>query len=242
MSNATRSICGQGLTVIRQGKIDPRFQESFTYLNNIRVQLERFSLTQAWSLRETDLYSYQRKLDRADEARVNGNFVDDQGHPAELYEQRTLLYVLRKSYATIYYMLTSSEPVSEALQPIYNQLNTLRKCLVEVKRSGGVSSPRELYPYSMKLNSLDNMRQDGKFIVNGDIPEGQASVSSLLSECFEMAYELRADAEKEDCDEREDKADEEEEYGMEMKPTPGKAAEQIPPDGGLTRVVSVGGE
>jgi len=100
----------------------------------------------------------------------------------------------------IYFMITSSEPVSEALLPIYNQLLTLRKCLVEVKRSGGVSSPRELYPYSMKLNSVDNMRQDGKFIVNGDIPEGQGSVTALLSECFEMAYELRNDAEANESD------------------------------------------
>lgn len=64
---------------------------------------------------------------------------------------QALLYLLRKSYATIYHMITSSEPVSEALLPIHNQLMTLRKCLVEVKRSGGVSSPRELYPYSMKV-------------------------------------------------------------------------------------------
>lgn len=94
-------------------------------------------------------------------------------------------------------MLTSSEPVSEALQPVYNQLTTLRRCLVEVKRSGGVSSARELYPYSMKLNSIDNMRQDGKFVVNGDVPEGQGTVIALLSECFEMAYELRNEAEEE---------------------------------------------
>lgn len=105
-------------------------------------------------------------------------------------------------------MITSSEPVSEALLPIYNQLLTLRKCLVEVKRSGGVSSPRELYPYSMKLNSIDNMRQDGKFIVNGDIPEGQGSVTALLSECFEMAYELRNEAAAKESDSDEDEADE----------------------------------
>lgn len=248
----TSALCSyRRLSSNRQGRIDPRFQDTFSYLNGIRNQLERLSLTQAWSLRETDLYSYQRKLDRADEARVNENFVDDQGRPAELYEQRTLLYLLRKSYATIYAMLNSSEPVSEALQPIYNQLNTLRKCLVEVQRSGGVSSARELYPYSMKLNSLDNMRQDGKFVVNGDIPEGQASVISLLSECFEMAYELRTDAEKGDRDdedegergEEKNEEEEEEEPAVEMKKaTSGKDADSLPPDGGLTRVVSVGGE
>lgn len=41
--------------------------------------------------------------------------------------------------------------MSEALLPVFNQLQTLRRCLLEVKRSGGVSSPRELYPYSMKV-------------------------------------------------------------------------------------------
>jgi hypothetical protein len=65
-----------------------------------------------------------------------------------------LLYLLRKSYALIYQLLLTSEPVSEALLPIYNQLTTLKKCLLEVKKLGGVSSPRELYPYSMKVRNI----------------------------------------------------------------------------------------
>lgn len=154
------------------------------------------NLTQAWSLRETDLYSYQRQLDRVDEGRVGGNFLDDYGRPADLHAQRTLLYLLRKSYAYIYQYIVSSEPVSEALLPIYNQLLTLRRCLREVKHAGGVDSARELYPYSMKLNSIDNMKKDGKFMVGNDIPEGQASVTSLLNECFELAYELRSEADE----------------------------------------------
>lgn len=67
--------------------------------------------------------------------------------------------------------------------------------MVEVKKNGGVSNPRELYPYSMKLNSIDNMRKDGKFQVGNDIPEGQGSVNDLLAECYDMAYELRTEAE-----------------------------------------------
>ena len=47
------------------------------------------------------------------------------------------------------------------------------------------------------------MRHDGKFIVNGDIPEGQGSVIDLLSECFDMAYELRTEAEQEEEAEKE---------------------------------------
>lgn len=125
-------------------------------------------------MRETDLWDFQRQLDRIDESRAeDGNFYDALGRPAEIYEQRvcssghdqtyivantvqTLLYLLRKSYAIIYQLLLTSEPVSEALLPIYNQLTTLRKCLLEVKKLGGVSSPRELYPYSMKVWGLND--------------------------------------------------------------------------------------
>lgn len=45
-------------------------------------------MTQAWSLRETDLYDFQRQLDKIDEGRVEGNFVDAEGKFAELYVQR----------------------------------------------------------------------------------------------------------------------------------------------------------
>ncbi|CAG8925229.1 unnamed protein product [Penicillium salamii] len=176
----------------REGKIDERFRDQYERLLEIRNQLDRLSVTQAWSLRETDLFGFQRKLDRIDEARSNGNFVDAEGQPADLHAQRTLLYLIRRSYAYIYALLISSEPVSEALLPVYNQLQTLRRCLIEVKESGGVSNSRELYPYSMKLNSIDNMRVDGKFYVGPDIPEGQGSVNNLLAECYDFVWELRA--------------------------------------------------
>lgn len=48
----------------------------------------------------------------------------------------------------------------------------------------------------MKLNSIDNMRVDGKFQVGKDIPEGQGSVNDLLAECYDMAYDLRTAAEE----------------------------------------------
>ena len=68
--------------------IDERFKPTYDKLNDIRSQLERLSLTQAWSLRETDLYSYQRQLDRIDESRIDGNFEDALGNKADLHAQR----------------------------------------------------------------------------------------------------------------------------------------------------------
>ncbi|KAF2848953.1 hypothetical protein T440DRAFT_469702 [Plenodomus tracheiphilus IPT5] len=190
-----RNLLWVTLMKSKQGRIAPAFQDIYNKLRTIRNKLEKLTLTQAWSLRETDLWDYQRQLDRIDEARVDGNFMDALGRPSEIYEQRTLLYLLRKSYALIYQLLLTSQPVSEALLPTYNQLTTLKKCLLDVKKLGGVSSPRELYPYSMKLNSIDNMRVDGKFMVGDEIPDGQGRVTQLLEECFDLAYELRNDAE-----------------------------------------------
>jgi len=61
------------------------------------------------------------------------------------------------------------------------------------------------------------MRHDGKFMVNGDIPEGQGSVTALLSECFEVAYELRADAEREEAEDDDEDEDEEEATRMRLE-------------------------
>lgn len=72
----------------RQGRVDEAFKPKYDKLCDIRNKLEKLSLTHAWSLRETDLFGYQRELDRIDETRVNGNFVDDEGNPADLFAQR----------------------------------------------------------------------------------------------------------------------------------------------------------
>ena len=76
---------------VRKGKIDERFKVTYEKLYEIRNQLEKLSLTQAWSLRETDLYNYQRQLDRVDESRINGNFEDPNGYKADLHAQRVRL-------------------------------------------------------------------------------------------------------------------------------------------------------
>lgn len=67
-----------------------QFSKTYETLVDIRNKLEKKTLTQAWSLRETDLYDYQRQLDEIDVSRVDGNFHDKDGNPAELYVQRVI--------------------------------------------------------------------------------------------------------------------------------------------------------
>lgn len=79
----------------RRGKIDERFQDTYDKLIEIRNHLEKLTMTQAWSLRETDLYMWQRKLDRIDDSRRDGNFFDAEGRPADLHTQRVCRFLYR---------------------------------------------------------------------------------------------------------------------------------------------------
>ncbi|RYP78395.1 hypothetical protein DL771_000580 [Monosporascus sp. 5C6A] len=139
----------------RNGEFPEKWMPLYKILVGIRNELDKLSLTQAWSLRETDLYDYQRQLDKIDESRVDGNWVDDEGQPAELYVQR--------------------------------------------------------------LNSLDDMRVDGKFMVGDDVPEGQAAVTELLAECFDLNYELRLAVESQN-------------ESPSVKPAEDKSPDTQPPD------------
>ncbi|KAI5809656.1 hypothetical protein DFH27DRAFT_606082 [Peziza echinospora] len=177
--------------LLRQGSIAPPLRSTAERLYRLRSHLERLSVTQAWSLRETDLYDYIIEVQEIDRSRVDGRFVGEDGM---VYDegQDILIYLVRKCYAYVFSLV----PVSESLTPIFNQLQTVRRCLLEVQKAGGVSSSREFYPYSMKLASIDNMRVDGKFMVGQEVPEGQGRVNSLLAECFEIMAELRCATEE----------------------------------------------
>jgi hypothetical protein len=76
------------LTLGRKGRIDEQFQDTYDKLIAIRNHLDKLLLTKAWSLRETDLYMWHRKLDRIDDSRRDGNFFDADGRPADLHAQR----------------------------------------------------------------------------------------------------------------------------------------------------------
>ena len=67
----------------RQMLISPTFEATATELADVKGHLEKLSLTQAWSLRETDLFDYLQRLRAVDEKRIDGKFIDAQGKPTE---------------------------------------------------------------------------------------------------------------------------------------------------------------
>ena len=192
-------------------KLDKTLEPIYERLLTLKTTLEDLLVTRRWTLRETDLYTYQKQLQEIDDTRVNGKFPTSSEDSSK--GQFVLLYLLRRCYAFVYKLLESSEPVSEALQPIHNQLSTVRRCLLEVKRMGGINSARELYPYQMKLASLDNLREDGKFVVDGQVPEGQGTLTALLAECYDICEEMKIEAEDREEEEGE-QHDEDDDEGL----------------------------
>ncbi|KAI8089640.1 uncharacterized protein BX664DRAFT_333539 [Halteromyces radiatus] len=163
-------------------------------LKEIKAQLERLALTHRWTLRETDLYTFQLQLQEIEKLRHNGKFRDPQAGEDNVPDGQALInFLLRGCYRLITKMLSENVPVSEAIMPIHNQLSTVRRCLLEVTKWGKPDSARDLYPYQLKLASIDNMRQNGIFYDDeGNIPEGQAICIALLNECYDILHDLMA--------------------------------------------------
>ncbi|KAI8647795.1 hypothetical protein BD408DRAFT_407819 [Parasitella parasitica] len=161
-------------------------------LKQIKSQLERLALTHKWTLRETDLYTYHLQLQEVEKLRMDGKFKDPESDTIP-EGQAVINFLLRGCYRIMAKMLSENVPVAEALMPVHNQLSTVRRCLVEVTKWGKPDSVRDLYPYQMKLASIDNMRVNGTFCdEEGNIPEGQAICVALLNECYDILHELIA--------------------------------------------------
>jgi hypothetical protein len=161
-----------------------------------------------------DLYNFQMTLQEIDGMRIDGKFVDSEGkkpegqlvsifltitthHQLQLNTAQILLYLLRRCYGLCYRLMSSSEPIAEELVPIANKLETIKRCLTEVARYGGVSDFREMYPYQLALCQIDALRVDGKFLgKDGSVPEGQAILNANLSECHEIMGMLREEMER----------------------------------------------
>lgn len=119
----------------KETKVSEELRPIYDRLITMRDQLSKLYITRRWTMREIDLWTFQVQLNEIDVLRKQGKFYDPDGKP---YEGQTILhFLLQKCYRIIYKLLSSSEPIAEALMPVHNQLSTLRKCLAEVKTWGG---------------------------------------------------------------------------------------------------------
>lgn len=81
----------------------PGLKPIYDKLLQAKNQLEKLELTQAWSLRETDLYEFQNLVLSLDEQRVDGKFVDSEGSTPE--EGQGVCFPARPSQFLLLYKL-----------------------------------------------------------------------------------------------------------------------------------------
>lgn len=108
----------------RRGAIAPGLRPIADKLFKLKYNLEKLSVTQAWSLRETDLFDFIVQVRDLDNHRVKGKFADREGHIPEegqdvrscrsvcvfiLMIEQILLYLMRKCYMHIFELLIMSE-------------------------------------------------------------------------------------------------------------------------------------
>ncbi|KAI9594194.1 hypothetical protein BDF19DRAFT_466693 [Syncephalis fuscata] len=168
-------------------------QPFYDKLTELRRHLQYLLSTHRWTCRETDLWQYQLQLQEISSLRrQNGQFVNSDGEI--IAGQSVLHYLLQRCYRLLNMLYSASEPIANSLVPIHNQLLTVRRFLIEIHKLEGAPSESELFPLQMKLAQIDNIRVNGKFVEeDGTIPEGQAIVMSLLNECYDRLFELRAE-------------------------------------------------
>jgi hypothetical protein len=111
--------------------------ESTPIINSIRLRLieiksdlEGIEMTSKWSLRQTDLFTYQQQLhDVARMLHEEKQFQGEEGYSL-------LSYLLAACYNIILNLLGDGPPVAESLLPVYHQLTTLRDCLKRLQSLG----------------------------------------------------------------------------------------------------------
>lgn len=109
--------CNNWANAIANGEmvITPTFQPMFSELADVKGQLEKLSLTQAWSLRETDLFDYLQRLRAVDEKRVDGKFIDTQGkHPEESQRVWPICVPCRVKYTKLIFLSSFFYTCSES--------------------------------------------------------------------------------------------------------------------------------
>ncbi|KAJ1555860.1 hypothetical protein HK405_011588 [Cladochytrium tenue] len=167
----------------------------------IKARLEHAQKIAKWGIRPEDLVPVQIELGEIDNLRVDGKFLGAEPESVELEDpagaavpegQAVLHFLLHKCYRIVYKLQVASEPVADALLPMYTQLETIHRCLLELKKWRVRMSPRDLSMYQMRLAAIDNQRVDGRFLdEDGAVPEGQGILHEKLHDCYEMLQALQ---------------------------------------------------
>ncbi len=208
--------------------VSPILKPIHSELASIKLKLEQISEIKKFVVDPADILYYYKRLIEIDESKIFTKSTSMVSVPSYSESdsvlpegQAAVHYLLHKCYRLVYNLLNNADPVDSSIRGTQNQLLALRRCLQELRNShqsikekvypitpatsrcDPILRHEDLVPIQLKLNGIDNLRIDGKFLNSeGEIPEGQSTLHSLMNECYDFLNELFDIAEENDQNER----------------------------------------
>jgi hypothetical protein len=86
--------------------------------------------------------------------------------------------------------MTQEHHVAPTLQPLYRRLSSAEHSLQEWHDTGHCPTKQELTHVQSDIARIDKHYQQGMFMLNGDIPEGQAIMANKLNHAHALLREF----------------------------------------------------
>ena len=154
--------------------------------------------------RREDLHHFREELRSIDDAReaaggIFGGRLDKEDPAKSVIPpgQAECSEALASCYALVEQMKDGAQPMSSGATDILHQLQGIKKWLVEAAKAPGRVTLPDLQRHGGMLDKVDANRQAhggifGGDLATGDIPAGQAVLSSLLASSYKLLSELKA--------------------------------------------------
>jgi len=103
-----------------------------------------------------------------------------------------LSHKMEELFAMFFDIASKIDQCSEEQWPLYEKLTNVYRGLLKLKETGRDNiTEKDVSPWQDKLNEIDSKKVDGKFLDSkGQIPKGQAWLSTLESRCYRLSHEL----------------------------------------------------
>jgi len=125
-------------------------------------------------------------------------------HPSDSLKATTnvLASTTRSALGFLGKIYNEFEPVDESLHPVYDKLVSIRNSLKDLRNERDLGKikndtrfdegnlQKRLRALQENLDKVDTSKVDGKFMVDGEVPRGQALLSSLEDECYCLISEV----------------------------------------------------
>ncbi|THH04533.1 hypothetical protein EW145_g5450 [Phellinidium pouzarii] len=165
-------------------------------LVTLRRQLVALAAKENFS--KAELKPIQEELRKIDSKRVDGKFLGPGG--ASVPTSQALCSSLLEECFDIAQEIRAREDskhVAFELKPIYDRLSEIRAELENLVLTRRWSlRETDLWNYTVRLQEIDKMRVDGKFVdAEGNKPTGQYVLLYLLRRCYGLIYRLLSSSE-----------------------------------------------